>query len=135
MSRDDFPSCASDGINESFGPFEGIFFDDQDTGAESLFGDVTEATTTFCPFTLTTATSPLFSIQNHSESPSPLPASSSDSEWDWISKVVTLKRGAGESRNPIPQRRSQGQVPLQRRVLLWTVAQNRRETTFCKTGV
>jgi hypothetical protein len=56
---------------------------------------VTESTTSFCSFTLTTPTSPLFSIIKTPETHSPFPASLSDSEWDGTSKVVTLKGRVG----------------------------------------
>jgi hypothetical protein len=97
MSFDDFPSyplCASDEILVSF---EDDFFSDQNPNAEPFFGDVTEATTTFCPLTLTIPPSPLFPFQNSSESPSPSsqPMSSSDSEWDGSSKVAKSKGKAG----------------------------------------
>jgi hypothetical protein len=95
MSFDDFPCYDLYGSDDSFAPFENGLFDDQSAIADPLLSDVTESTTTFSSFTLTTPTSQLFSIQKSPETHSPFPASLSDSEWDGTSEVVTLKERVG----------------------------------------
>jgi hypothetical protein len=68
MFIDDFPGYAIYGNDEDCVSFEDRLFYDQNSNVETLFGDVTEITTTFCSFALTTPTSPLFPIQNNLQS-------------------------------------------------------------------
>jgi hypothetical protein len=129
MYSDDFPSyslCQSDQI---FVSFEDDLFYEQNPNTEPLFGDVTEATTTFCSLTFTIPTSPLFPFQNSPESLSTQPMSSSDLKWDVKGCEVkgksrelrTTSQLNKERRRSRLKERFLGLLRLRTRAFLWRI--------------